>query len=91
MIEDINFCPFCDAAQYKILLCKDDIFFCNDCHKFFRLSQLELKCPKCDKGSFTKSDFPSPSGEVVFQCKDCKKMFSAKEFLEYNNIGSQGG
>jgi Zn finger protein HypA/HybF involved in hydrogenase expression len=85
-MDDLNFCPFCSAAQHKILICKEDLFFCKDCNKFFNLAELKLKCPKCNGEKFTKGDFPSPSGEVVFQCKDCKKMFSATEFFTFNKL-----
>jgi len=85
MVE-INFCPFCDAPQHKLLACNGDILFCKDCAKFFRLSELKLKCIKCDSENITKSDFPSPAGEAVFQCKNCKKSFAAKQFFNYNKI-----
>ena len=83
-MTEMNFCPFCDAPQHKILGCAGDIFFCKECHKFFKLKELSMKCPKCDKDKIVKSDFPAPNGEVVFQCMKCKKMFSSKEFLENN-------
>lgn len=85
-MSEINFCPFCDSPQHKILLCKSDIFFCKECSRFFKLKELELKCPKCDSKSVVKSDFPSPVGEAVFQCNSCKKTLSASEFLKANKI-----
>lgn len=85
-MSEINFCPFCDAPQHKILLCNGYIFFCKECSKFFKLEDIELKCPKCDSIKIIKSDFLSPKGEVVFQCSDCKKSLSASEFLKANKI-----
>jgi len=85
-MSEINFCPFCDASDFKLILCNKDLFFCKECNKFFNLEELKLKCCKCDKTNIRKSDFPSPSGEVVFQCNDCKRNFSSSEFLKYNKI-----
>ena len=85
-MSEINFCPFCDAPQHKILLCKGNIFFCKECSRFFELKEVELKCPKCDSRNIIKSDFPSPSGEAAFQCNDCKKTLSATEFLKANKV-----
>jgi len=85
-MSEMNFCPFCGASSHKVLLCKDNIFFCKDCSKFFRFEEISLKCPKCDATEIMKSDFPSPKGEAVFQCKSCKKALSASEFLKSNNI-----
>lgn len=85
-MTEINFCPFCDAPQHKILLCKGEIFFCKECSRFFKLKNIELKCPKCDSEKIVKSDFPSPTGETAFQCSDCKKTLSATEFLKANKV-----
>lgn len=85
-MSEINFCPFCDASQHKILLCKDNIFFCKECSKFFRFEDVELKCPKCSSTGISKSEFPSPSGDAVFQCNSCKKALSASEFLKANKV-----
>ena len=85
-MSEINFCPFCDAPQHKIMLCKGDVFFCKECSKFFRLKDITLKCPKCDCKDIAKSEFPSSSGEAVFQCKNCKKTLSSSEFLKINKI-----
>jgi len=85
-MPEINFCPVCNAAQHKMLLCKKDIFFCKECNNFFKLKWLELRCPRCDNDKIIKSDFPSPSGEVVFQCTKCKRTFSASEFFKANKI-----
>ena len=85
-MQEINFCPFCDAPQHKILLCKSEIFFCKECSKFFKLKEINLKCPKCDSGNIVKSDFPSSTGEAVFQCNNCKKALSATEFLKANKV-----
>ena len=83
---EMNFCPYCNAAQHKLMNCADDIFFCKDCNRFFSFKALELKCPKCDKTSIRKSDFPSPNGEAVFQCNSCKKSVSASDFFKYNKL-----
>ena len=85
-MSEINFCPFCDAPQHKILLCNGYIFFCKECSKFFKLEEVELKCPKCNSIKIVKSDFLSPKGEAVFQCNSCKKSLSASEFLKANKI-----
>lgn len=85
-MSEINFCPFCDAPQHKILLCKGNIFFCKECSRFFELKEVGLKCPKCDSKNIVKSDFPSPSGEAAFQCNNCKKTLSASDFLKANKI-----
>jgi len=85
-MTEINFCPYCDAPQHKILYCDKEIFFCKECSKFFKFKDVELKCPKCDSIKIGKSDFPSPKGETVFHCNDCKKALSASEFLKANKI-----
>ena len=85
-MAEISFCPFCNAAQHKLVNCKKDVFFCKECDKFFRFDELLFKCPKCDKTNIGNSDFPTPDGSMVFQCKSCKKMYSAKEFFEKNPI-----
>lgn len=83
-MTEVNFCPFCDSSQHKILTLKENMYFCKECNKFFNLEHIKLQCPKCNGVRIEDSDFPSPNGEVVFHCKSCKKMFSAKEFLEKN-------
>ncbi|MEA2035858.1 MAG: hypothetical protein U9O94_00010 [Nanoarchaeota archaeon] len=85
-MSEINFCPFCDASSHKIMYCKKDVFFCKECSRFYKLKEVNLKCPKCDSESITKSEFPSPTGEAVFQCKSCRKAVSATEFLKLNKI-----
>ena len=85
-MSEINFCPFCDAPQHKILYCKSDVFFCKQCSRFFKFIEVKMKCPKCDSEQITKSDYPSPTGEAVFQCNKCKKAISATEFLKSNKI-----
>ena len=84
--DEINFCPYCNAAQHKLLYCKDSLIFCRDCSRFFKFEGVKLKCPKCGKNKITKSDFPAPSGEPIFQCKACRKMCSASEFFKENDI-----
>ncbi|MFH1642701.1 MAG: hypothetical protein ABIC04_07445 [Nanoarchaeota archaeon] len=85
-MADLNFCPYCDASHYKLMLCKDNVFFCKECNRFFRFEELNFKCPKCDKMNIRKGDFPSPSGEVIFQCVNCKKSTGTTEFFNYNKI-----
>jgi hypothetical protein len=80
-MSEVNFCPFCDAPQHKLMLCKKDLFFCKLCNRFFKLNELDVKCQRC-KGQYKKSDFPSPSGEAVFFCVKCKRTFPASEILE---------
>lgn len=86
MSDDVNFCPYCDAPSHKMLQYKEDMFFCRVCNKFFRLKNIKLLCPKCDSNKIEDSDFPSPDGQIVLQCKSCKKMFSAKDLLDKNKI-----
>jgi len=86
MDKEINFCPYCDAHGHKILHYNEAINFCRECDTFFRLEPMELICPKCESTNVGDSDFPSPAGEIILQCKKCKKMFSAKEFMEKNKI-----
>lgn len=85
-MTDLNFCPYCNAAHYKIIGCNSSLFFCRECHRFFKFEAMALKCPKCDFDKIIKSDFPSPKGEVVFQCSKCKKMHPATEFFKLNKV-----
>ena len=78
---EINFCPFCEAAQHKLMLCKEDVFFCKECNRFFRFESLDIKCPRC-KGDVRKADFPSSKGEALFLCVKCKRTCPASEILE---------
>ncbi|MBS3135703.1 hypothetical protein J4401_01970 [Candidatus Woesearchaeota archaeon] len=79
-MPEINFCPYCEAAQHKLLHCKEDIFFCKACSRFFRFSDISITCERC-KGNLVKSDFDMPSGGTVFFCQKCKKTFPAKEIM----------
>ena len=85
-MSELNFCPFCDAPQHKIVILRENLLYCRECSRFFKLDEIELKCPKCDSHEIAKSDFPAPSGEAVFQCRKCKKALSASEFLKANKI-----
>ena len=78
---EMNFCPYCDAPQHKLLACKEDIFFCKACNRFFKFKDIDVRCDRC-KGDIKKSDFPSPSGDVIFFCSKCKRTFPAKEILK---------
>jgi len=83
--SEVNFCPYCDSPQHKLLHIKDELYFCRECNRFYNLEEKEFKCPKCEKTKIIDSDFPSPNGEIILQCKSCKKMFSVREFLEKND------
>jgi hypothetical protein len=86
-MEELNFCPYCDAAQHKVTYMPDqELYFCKTCNNFFRLKDIKFECFKCGSTKIEDSDFPSPDGEIVFQCKKCKKMFSASEFFEKNDL-----
>ncbi len=79
MNEDVNFCPYCDAPQHKVLAMSEKEYFCKSCNRFFSLAMKTHNCPKCAGTSIGLSDFPGPSGEPIFQCKKCKKMFKREE------------
>ncbi|MCB9359233.1 hypothetical protein H6503_04840 [Candidatus Woesearchaeota archaeon] len=81
-MKEISFCPYCSAPSHKLLNYHEDMVFCRDCNTFFRLNLVELKCPKCEHTKIEDSDFPSPDGQVILQCKHCKKMFTAKDLIE---------
>ncbi len=80
-MAEINFCPYCDASQHKLMLCKEGIFFCKECDRFFKFEAIDLKCPRC-KGAIRKSDFSSLKGEAVFLCTKCKRTCNVNEILE---------
>jgi uncharacterized protein YbaR (Trm112 family) len=82
MQDDVNFCPYCDASSHKLLMHNGDEFFCRECNSFFRLEKIALVCPKCGATKIEDSDFPGPEGQIVLQCKSCKKMFNAKDIIE---------
>jgi ribosomal protein L37AE/L43A len=85
-MKELSFCPYCSANSHKILNHDDGYFFCRDCNVFFKLEQLHFKCPKCDSEKIEDSDFPSPDGQIILQCKSCKKMFTATELFKQNKI-----
>jgi len=85
-MTEINFCPYCDAPSHKLVLFNKDQLLCKTCNRFFELKHSELLCPKCKSKKISGSDFPMASGEMVLQCNSCKKMFSTKEFFEFNKI-----
>jgi DNA-directed RNA polymerase subunit M/transcription elongation factor TFIIS len=62
------------------------MYFCRECNSFLSIKPIRLKCLKCDSEKIEDSDFPSPDGQIILQCKMCKKMFTAKELLEKLNI-----
>jgi len=85
-MTDLNFCPYCDAPQHKVLPFQEDIYFCKECNKFFKLHYIQYACWKCGSKRFVDSDFPSPDGQVVLQCSSCKKMFSKDDFFKKNEL-----
>ncbi len=85
-MTEVNFCPFCNASQHKIIDFQEKFFFCKECNKFFNLNILEMKCPKCSSKRVGDSEFPTPDGQLVIQCSSCKKMYAGKEFLEKNGV-----
>ena len=85
-MTEINFCPYCSAQVHKTICINDKYNLCKDCGKFFRLENILLKCPKCEKTQVVHSDFPGSKGELILQCKSCKKMATAKEFFKFNKI-----
>ncbi|MFH0978844.1 MAG: hypothetical protein V1837_06100 [Candidatus Woesearchaeota archaeon] len=87
-MDEINFCPFCSASQHKIFTVKEDQYFCKECNRFFKADHLFYNCPKCNSKKIVDSDFPSPDGQVVFQCQSCKKMLSAKDFFSKSQTSS---
>ena len=83
----VNFCPYCDASQHKVVEIKDErIYFCKECNRFFRNEILQMKCKKCESTNIVDSEFPSPDGQMVFQCRKCKKMYPAVEFFKFNKV-----
>lgn len=86
MEDEVNFCPYCDAPGHKILPHTDGMFFCRECNSFFKLEKVSLQCPKCDSEKIQDSDFPGADGQIILQCKSCKKMFNAKELLDKNKV-----
>jgi ribosomal protein L37AE/L43A len=81
MSDELNFCPFCSASQHKVFAIDSELSFCKECNRFFRFSPASYACPKCKSRKIIDSEFPSPDGQLVFQCQTCKKMFSGKEFF----------
>lgn len=79
-MADLNFCPYCEAPSHKLMLCKDGVFFCKLCSRFFKFAPLDIKCDRC-KGDLKKSDFDSPQGGAVFFCVKCKRTFPASEIV----------
>lgn len=78
-----DFCPFCGAMKHKILLLKDELYFCKECNRFFKFEKIVVRCPKCNSPNLVDSEFPSPDGEVIIQCRGCRKMYTAKEILDH--------
>lgn len=85
-MDEINFCPYCNASDHKIIGVKDTLLFCKECDRFFKFEEKKLKCIKCNSTKLVNSEFPAPDGQFIFQCKDCKKMFSTKELIEHNKL-----
>lgn len=85
-MTELNFCPFCSAQEHKLITISEKYSLCKECGRFFLINHILLKCPKCDKTEIINSDFPSPKGELILQCKRCKRMATVKEFFKYNKI-----
>ena len=83
-MPELNFCPYCNASSHKVIPFEDNQHFCKACNKFFSLDFVQMFCPKCQSKRYSDSDFPTPDGQIVIQCKSCKKMFSLKEFIDKN-------
>ena len=83
-MNELNFCPFCDAPGHKVVSVNDKLYFCKLCNKFFLNEFIQMQCPKCESKRYVDSDFPTPDGQLVIQCQSCKKMFSLKDFMEKN-------
>jgi len=62
----------------------NETIFCRECNNFFELTEVQFKCLKCGSKRFEDSEFPTPDGEMVLQCKKCKKMYSLTDFLKKN-------
>ncbi len=85
-MKDLNFCPNCESPGHRIVEFNDQLHFCKVCNSFFNLSYLELKCPKCGNLKVRTSDFPSPKGELVFQCEKCKRTYPTSDFFKKNGV-----
>lgn len=83
-MPELNFCPFCDAPRHKVAIIKDDLYFCKECNHFFNIKERHFQCFKCNSQRWEDSDFPTPDGEMVIQCRKCKKMYSVTDFLQKN-------
>ncbi len=90
MVE-VNFCPYCDAPQHKLAGFENNLLFCKECKKFFRLEHVQFECWKCGSKKFTDSGYPNPDGQRVLQCMSCKKMFSESDFFKKNDIVKNEG
>jgi len=86
-MKELNFCPYCDAAQHKVVHMEaHQLYFCKSCNTFFQLHERKYQCFKCESDRMEDSEFPAPDGRIVFQCKKCKKLFSGEEFFEKNEL-----
>lgn len=85
-MTELNFCPSCDSAGHRIARFNDKLCYCKVCSTFFNLEFMALKCPKCDNKKIKTSDFPSPKGELVFHCQNCKNLINASEFFKKNGV-----
>lgn len=79
-MDEMSFCPYCSASRHKLLLCKEDTFFCKECNRFFVFEPIEIKCERCN-GKLIKSDFDSPSSGAVFFCNKCKRTYPSNELF----------
>ena len=82
---EINFCPFCSAGVNKIMVLNDSLY-CKECERFFYADQKKYTCHACNKGRMEVSDFPMPNGEIILQCRSCKKLVSLKEYFKKESL-----
>ncbi len=83
-MQELNFCPYCDSPRHKVAMINDKLNFCKQCNTFFQIKEKRFQCFKCSSTRFEDSDFPNPDGQMVIQCRRCKKMFSVSDFLKKN-------
>ncbi len=84
--KEMSFCPYCSTVSHKVLNYNEDMYFCRECNTFFDLKHVLFNCPKCESTKIEDSDFPGPDGQIILQCRSCKKMFGTPELMKYNEV-----